>query len=107
MERETAVIMRWLAAGDRGDVDAFDALMHVDAVIHAPRGLSTDGSEAEKKVWLEALAAMPDLRHACRPIEVGMPEKEAHPSHDEQCAGGVPTGRGGWTRSLLASKRRS
>ncbi|HSN43764.1 MAG TPA: HigA family addiction module antitoxin [Propionibacteriaceae bacterium] len=68
MERETSVIMRWLAAGDRGDVDAFDALMHADAVIHAPRGLSTDGSEAEKKVWLDALAAMPDLRHEVQEV---------------------------------------
>ncbi len=68
MERATSVIVRWLAAGDRGDVDAFDGLMHADAVIHAPRGLSTDSSEAEKKVWLDAVAAMPDLRHEVQEV---------------------------------------
>lgn len=70
MERATSVIVRWLAAGDSGDVDTFDALMHADAVIHAPRGLSTDSPEAEKKVWLDALAAMPDLRHEVQEVIV-------------------------------------
>ena len=59
----TSVIERWLAAGDKGDVDAFDDLMHSNAVVHAPRGLSTDNRDAEKQTWLDAIAAMPDLRH--------------------------------------------
>jgi steroid delta-isomerase-like uncharacterized protein len=70
MELSRSVIVRWLAAGDRGDVDAFDALMHPDAVIHAPRGLSTDSREAEKGVWRDALAAMPDLRHEVQEVIV-------------------------------------
>lgn len=70
MERSASVIARWLEAGDRGDVDAFDALMHADVVIHAPRGLSTDSREAEKKVWLDALAAMPDLQHEVQEVVV-------------------------------------
>jgi ketosteroid isomerase-like protein len=57
------VVGRWLAAGDAGDVDAFDGLLHPDVVVHAPAGLSTQSVEAEKAVWREALAAMPDLRH--------------------------------------------
>ena len=61
-EREP-VVVRWLAAGDAGDFDRFDELLHSDAVIHAPRGLSTSDVEGEKAVWREALAAMPDLRH--------------------------------------------
>lgn len=68
MERAASVIVRWLAAGDSGDVDALAALMHAGAVIHAPRGLSTDSAEAEKKVWLDALAAMPDLRHEVQEV---------------------------------------
>ena len=28
----SAVVVRWLAAGDAGDVDAFDDLLHPDAV---------------------------------------------------------------------------
>lgn len=60
--RET-VVFRWLAAGDAGDLHAFDDVLHPDAVIHAPLGLSTSSAEEEKAVWREALAAMPDLRH--------------------------------------------
>jgi predicted ester cyclase len=57
------VVYRWLAAGDRGDLEAFDDLLHPDVVVHAPAGLSTCSAEAEKQVWREALSAMPDLRH--------------------------------------------
>jgi len=35
------VVFRWLAAGDAGDLDAFDELLHPDAIVHAPLGLST------------------------------------------------------------------
>jgi predicted ester cyclase len=68
--RET-IIFRWLAAGDAGDLDAFDVLLAADAVIHAPRGLSTTSREAEKAVWREAIAAMPDLRHDVQEVLVG------------------------------------
>jgi len=68
--RET-IIYRWLAAGDAGDLDAFDDLLLPDAVIHAPRGLSTTSREAEKAVWQDALAAMPDLRHDVQEVLVG------------------------------------
>jgi predicted ester cyclase len=57
------IVYRWLAAGDAGELDEFDDLLLPDAVIHAPRGLSTTSREAEKAVWRDALAAMPDLRH--------------------------------------------
>ncbi len=68
--RET-IIFRWLAAGDAGDLDAFNDLLLPDAVIHAPRGLSTTSREAEKAVWQQALAAMPDLRHDVQEVLVG------------------------------------
>jgi ketosteroid isomerase-like protein len=64
----TSVVEQWLAAGDRGDVDTFDVLLHPDAVIHAPRGLSTTSREHEKQVWRDALAAMPDLRHEVQEV---------------------------------------
>jgi predicted ester cyclase len=67
--RET-VVFRWLAAGDRGDVDAFDDLLHPDVVVHAPAGLSTESADAEKQVWREAVAAMPDLRHDVQEVVV-------------------------------------
>ena len=57
------MLERWFAAGDAGDLDAFDDLLHPDVVVHAPMGLSTEGREAEKAVWRDALAAMPDIRH--------------------------------------------
>ncbi len=66
-----SVVYRWLAAGDAGDLDAFDELLVRDAVIHAPRGLSTTGREAEKAVWRAALAAMPGLHHDVQEVLVG------------------------------------
>jgi predicted ester cyclase len=64
------VVFRWLAAGDRGDLDAFDDLLHRDAVVHAPAGLSTNSADAEKQVWREALIAMPGLRHDVQEVVV-------------------------------------
>jgi len=68
--RETTVY-RWLVAGDAGDFDAFDDLLLPDAVIHAPRALSTTSREAEKAVWRDALAAMPGLCHDVQEVVVG------------------------------------
>jgi predicted ester cyclase len=64
------VVFRWLAAGDSGDFDAFDEVLHADAIVHAPAGLSTESAEAEKTVWKDALAAMPDLHHDVREVVV-------------------------------------
>ncbi len=58
-----SLLERWFAAGDAGDLDSFDDFLDPHVVVHAPMGLSTIGPEAEKQVWREALAAMPDLRH--------------------------------------------
>ncbi len=58
-----SILERWFAAGDAGDLDAFDQFLHPDVVVHAPMGLSTEGPEAEKAVWRDALRAMPDIRH--------------------------------------------
>jgi len=66
----SAVVVRWLAAGDAGNLDAFDDLLHSDAVIHAPAGLSTTSADGEKAVWRDALAAMPDLRHDVQEVVV-------------------------------------
>jgi ketosteroid isomerase-like protein len=63
MDQPLPVVVRWLAAGDSGDVEAFDDLLHGDVVVHAPRGLSSADLESEKQVWRDALSAMPDLRH--------------------------------------------
>ena len=68
MDDPPSVVARWLAAGDSGDVAAFDALLHRDVVVHAPRGLSTEDLESEKRVWLQALASMPDLRHEVQEV---------------------------------------
>jgi predicted ester cyclase len=69
-QQSSSVVARWLAAGDSGDVEAFDDFLHGDVVVHAPRGLSTDSREAEKQVWREALAAMPDLHHEVQEVLV-------------------------------------
>lgn len=65
---QESVVCRWLAAGDAGDLDAFDDLLHPDAVIHAPAGLSTTSAAEEKGVWRDALAAVTDLRHAVQEV---------------------------------------
>jgi predicted ester cyclase len=64
------VVFRWLAAGDAGDLDAFDDLLHSDAVVHAPLGLSTTSVEDEKATWRNALTAMPDIRHEVQEVAV-------------------------------------
>ena len=68
MEQPSSVVARWLAAGDSGDVETFDDFLHGDVVVHAPRGLSTEDLEAEKRVWRDAVAAMPDLRHEVQEV---------------------------------------
>jgi predicted ester cyclase len=70
VEPAETVVFRWLAAGDAGDLDGFDQLLHPDAVIHAPLGLSTTSAADEKAVWRDALAAMPDLRHQVQEVVV-------------------------------------
>jgi ketosteroid isomerase-like protein len=64
------VVFRWLAAGDAGELDAFDDLLHPDVVVHAPRALSTTSAQEEKAVWRDALAAMKDLRHEVQEVLV-------------------------------------
>ncbi len=66
----STVVFRWLAAGDAGELNAFDELLHPDAVIHAPAGLSTSRADEEKAVWRDALAAMPDLGHEVQEVVV-------------------------------------
>jgi predicted ester cyclase len=70
MERHQTLLARWLRAGDSGDLEAFDDLLHVDVVVHAPRGLSTRDVESEKQVWRDAVEAMPDLRHDVQEVVV-------------------------------------
>jgi predicted ester cyclase len=64
------VVCQWLAAGDAGELDAFDKLLHPEVVVHAPLGLSTASADDEKTVWAEALAAMPDLHHDVKEVVV-------------------------------------
>ncbi len=91
------VVFRWLAAGDAGDLDAFDGLLHPDAVIHAPAGLSTTTAEQEKAVWRDALAAMPDLRHEVQEVvvegDVEMARVVVTATLKEDFAGVTGTGR--------------
>jgi len=54
-EHFSSVVVHWLAAGDAGDLDAFDELLHPYAIVHAPAGLSTTSAHDEKMVWSEAL----------------------------------------------------
>lgn len=69
-DAEESVVWRWLAAGDAGDLDAFDDLLHPDVIVHAPAGLSTRGAAEEKAVWREARSAITDLRHSVQEVLV-------------------------------------
>lgn len=68
MDQPKSVVALWLAAGDSGDLEAFDDLLRGDVVVHAPRGLSTPDLESEKQVWRDAVAAMPDLHHEVKEV---------------------------------------
>lgn len=58
-----SLIVALFAAGDAGDLDAFDRYLHEDVVVHAPSGLSTVGLESERESWRKAKSAIPDLCH--------------------------------------------
>lgn len=58
-----ALLPGLFAAGDAGDVEAFNRYLHDDVVVHAPSGLSTVGLENERESWRKAKLAIPDLRH--------------------------------------------
>ena len=58
-----SVLASVFAAGDAGDLNAFDRYMHEDVVVHAPAGLSTRGVDSEKESWRKARAAMTGLHH--------------------------------------------
>lgn len=64
----SSVTARWLAAGDSGNLDEFDRLMHADVVVHAPAGLSTTSRDEEKQVWRDAVASVRGLRHEIQEI---------------------------------------
>ena len=58
-----SLLVRLFAAGDAGDLDAFDQYLHDNVVVHAPVGLSTVGLASERESWRKARSAMPDLHH--------------------------------------------
>lgn len=63
MSAVDSVLESLLAAGDRGDLDAFDRYLHEDVIVHAPAGLSTRGVDSERESWRKARTAMPGLHH--------------------------------------------
>jgi len=60
---DVSLLESLFAAGDAGDLDAFDRYMRDDVVVHAPAGLSTCGLDSERESWRNARAAMPGLSH--------------------------------------------
>ncbi len=71
-----SLLARLFAAGDAGDLDAFDQYLHDDVVVHAPAGLSTFGLESERESWRQARSAIPDLHHRLMDVFSG-PTAEA------------------------------
>ena len=62
------MVEQWLDAGDAGNLDRFDELLHPNVVVHAPAGLSTRGIEEEKDVWRAARGALLGLRHEVQEV---------------------------------------
>src|SRR6476469_166689 len=60
MSTRRSLLREMYLAGDSGQVERFDDLLHHDVIVHAPFGLSTVGLGAEKASWQQALAAMHD-----------------------------------------------
>ena len=58
-----SLITALFAAGDAGDLEAFDQYLHGDVIVHAPAGLSTVGLERERESWRKAKSVMPDIHH--------------------------------------------
>jgi predicted ester cyclase len=58
-----ALLRGLFAAGDAGDLEAFNLYLHDDVIVHAPAGLSTVGLENERESWRKARSAIPDLHH--------------------------------------------
>jgi predicted ester cyclase len=63
MKDRESVLEQLFTAGDAGNLDRFDDLLHSDVIAHAPFGLSTTDRDAERDSWRRAKLAMPDLRH--------------------------------------------
>jgi predicted ester cyclase len=63
MNDRESLLEQLFAAGDAGELDRFDDLLHDAVITHAPFGLSTTGRDAERNSWRRAKLAMPDLRH--------------------------------------------
>jgi ketosteroid isomerase-like protein len=63
MNDPESVLEQLFTAGDAGELDRFDALLHDDVIVHAPFGLSTTGRDAERDSWRRGKMVMPDIRH--------------------------------------------
>jgi predicted ester cyclase len=70
VDLRATVVYRWLTAGDAGDLQVFDELLHPEVIVHAPAGLSTTSREQEKEVWRGALVAVAGLRHDVQEVVV-------------------------------------
>ena len=58
-----ALLRGLFAAGDAGNLEAFDLYLHDDGIVHAPAGLSTVGLANERESWRKAKLAIPDIHH--------------------------------------------
>ena len=91
------MLREWVDAADGGRFHEFEHYLHPEVVVHAPLGLSTEGIDAERAVWRDALAAMPDLRHEVQEVVASGSTVSARVvvsgTHDGDFAGIPRTGR--------------
>jgi steroid delta-isomerase-like uncharacterized protein len=61
-EENKQLVLRFVEAGDKGDLDAFDEMITVDAVDHNPFPGQAPGLEGVKQIFAMLQSAFPDLR---------------------------------------------
>jgi predicted ester cyclase len=92
-----SLLRNWVAAGDAGQLDAFDEYLDQEVVVHAPLGLSSRGVDAEKEGWKRVLTAFPDLRHDIQEVlsagSTVMARVVVTGTHEGEFAGIAPNGR--------------
>jgi steroid delta-isomerase-like uncharacterized protein len=68
MTDSESLVKGYLAAGDRGDLDALGRYLHDDVILHDPNGQSMRGLDHERETWRTSRAAMSNLHHDVKEV---------------------------------------
>lgn len=92
-----SLLRECVAAGDAGELDAFENYLDQGVVVHGPLGFSSRGVDAEKQAWKRALTTFRDLRHDIQEVLSGGSTVAARVvvsgTQEREFAGIEPSGR--------------